>query len=272
MTLRLTFLNLVIAFNCIAQDTPKKKLHMYVFNVGDMQVKDISLWNPGVDVGQQKRFTVSAYLIRHPKGDLIWDTGLCDTLAKVPGGGENERLKATLPKTLISQLGELLVSPSDIDFVAVSHLHNDHIGNMNYFRSATLIVQEEEYNGMFKGTKALPLVDSLKNNKAIRLTGDHDVFGDGSVIIKRAPGHTAGHQVLFVNLPRTGPIVLSGDLWHFEKNRRLRGVPGFNFSKEATLISMDAIEAFIREKKATLWIQHDFEQNQTIPHSPKVIE
>lgn len=255
-----------------ANDKTGSPLHMYVFDVGDLTVFDISNWNPGVDEGKSAKFACSAYLIRHPKGDLMWDTGLNDGIADQPDGVANPRLLSQLHRTLKSQMDEINISPDEIEYLAVSHLHNDHIGNANLFRNATLIVQDEEYAGMFEVAQVSPFLDSLKHNRAIRLKGDHDVFGDGSVIIKRAPGHTEGHQVLYVNLPEVGPIVLSGDLYHFEKNRRLKGVPRFNFSKELTLKSMEEIEAFIKEKNATLWIQHDIDQSKKIPHAPTVIK
>jgi glyoxylase-like metal-dependent hydrolase (beta-lactamase superfamily II) len=262
---------MVSQLSCQELNNKNKALHMFVFDVGDLQVYDISNWNPGVDVGKSVKFACPAYLIRHPKGDLVWDTGLNDGIADLPEGISNPRLTGKLFRTLSSQLNEIKVAPSEVKYLAVSHSHNDHIGNANLFRNATLIVQEEEYNDMFNGSEVLPFVDSLKNNKAIKLKGDFDVFGDGSVIIKRAPGHTAGHQVLFVNLPETGPIVLSGDLYHFAKNRELKGVPEFNFSSELTIKSMKEIEAFIKQKKATLWIQHDIDHFMKTPHAPKII-
>lgn len=250
----------------------KPEIKMYAFEVGDILVKDISLFNKGVDEGQSMQFTNTAYLIRHPKGDLIWDTGLSDELAAAPDGNESAGFKMKMPKTLSGQLAEIGMEPADVEFLAVSHQHGDHTGNMNLFTRATLVLQEEEYEGLFNSQLANPSVDSLRNNQAIKLKADHDLFGDGSVVLMRTPGHTTGHQVLFVDLPETGPVVLSGDLWHFAKNRELRGVPQFNSDSTATLASMDKIEAFLKESGAKLWIQHDYAQQQGIPHSPEVIK
>ncbi len=247
------------------------QLHMYVFDVGDINVFDISNWSPGIDVGKSAKFACPAFLIRHPNGDLMWDTGLSDFLADSPNGRTNSLFTAKLYRTLSDQLMEINVNPMDVEYLAISHLHSDHIGNANLFRNATLIVQEEEYEAMFERDEVLSLVDSLKTNKAIKLSGDYDVFGDGSVIIKRAIGHTPGHQVIFVDLPEAGPIVLSGDLYHFAKNRELMKVPSFNFDKELTLKSMKEIEAFIESKNATLLIQHDIIQKEEILHSPNII-
>jgi N-acyl homoserine lactone hydrolase len=254
------------------EQVAKPAIQVYAFNVGDILVKDISLFNPGVDVGQPMQFSNTAYLIRHPKGDLIWDTGLPDGLSQMAEGNDSEAFLMKMPVTLASQLEAIGVAPSEVEFLAVSHLHGDHIGNVNMFTNATVILQKEEYDALFNGETPVAEVADLKVNPSVQLTGDHDVFGDGSVVIKRAPGHTPGHQVLFLDLAETGPVVLSGDLYHFAKNRELRGVPAFNTSKEESLASMDAIEAFIKEKNATLWIQHDYKQQQTIPHAPEVIK
>ena len=253
----------------VVQKPTEPKLKVYRFVVGDILVKDISLFNPGTDEGQSKRFTNSAYLIRHEKGDLIWDTGLPDALAELPDGNDSEAFLMKMPITMSSQLAEIGVKPEEVEYLALSHLHGDHTGNANLFKTATLLLQKEEYASLFEGETVNPAVDSLKNNQSVKLDGDHDVFGDGSVIIKRAPGHTSGHQVLFLDLEETGPVLLSGDLYHFTKNREVRGVPAFNVDKELTLASMDAIEEFLKVKNAKLWIQHDFEQNQGLPTSPE---
>ena len=152
----------------------------------------------------------------------------------------------------------------------------DHVGNANMFTASTLLTQESEYSAAFgpqaeRTDRGLSLYEELRDNETILLNGDHDVFGDGSVLILPAPGHTPGHQVLFVDLIETGPIVLSGDLYHFAENRVHRRVPAFNFDAEMTLQSMERIEAFLTETGATLWIQHDPEQNASIRHSPTYV-
>jgi glyoxylase-like metal-dependent hydrolase (beta-lactamase superfamily II) len=101
------------------------------------------------------------------------------------------------------------------------------------------------------------------------LDGDHDVFGDGSVRIIYTPGHTPGHQALLVNLSNTGPVILSGDLFHFRANRRLRRAPTFNYDPVMTLESMDRIEALIKETDAALWIEHDKALADTLRKAPE---
>ncbi len=176
---------------------------------------------------------------------VIWDTGLPDALAGFPDGNDSEAFLMKMPVTLSSQLAEIGVKPEEVEYLALSHLHGDHTGNDNLIKKATVLLQKEEYPGLFEGETVNPALDSLKDNQSVKLDEDHNVFGDGSVIIKRAPGHTPGLQVLFLDLEETGPVLLSVDLYHFTKNREARGVPAFNTDKEQTFASMDAIEAFI---------------------------
>lgn len=153
-------------------------------------------------------------------------------------------------------------------------MHFDHIGNVGLFPKATLLMQKEEYASAF-GPEAAKFGNDAKTyptlgaNPKQELSGDHDVFGDGTVVIKAAKGHTPGHQVLFVKLKKTGNLLLSGDLAHFTKNWDNRRVPSFNFDKDMSVKAMDEMAAFMKENKAKFWIQHDLEQNQKIKRSPK---
>jgi glyoxylase-like metal-dependent hydrolase (beta-lactamase superfamily II) len=102
-----------------------------------------------------------------------------------------------------------------------------------------------------------------------KLEGDLDVFGDGSVTILSTPGHTPGHQSLLVRLPRTGPVVLSGDIAHFKDNWDHRRVPAINDNKEETLASMQRVADVLAKEKAQLWINHDKAQRDTLKMSPQ---
>jgi N-acyl homoserine lactone hydrolase len=91
------------------------------------------------------------------------------------------------------------------------------------------------------------------------------------VVILSAPGHTPGHQVLFIDLEEYGPVVLSGDLYPTKENREKRLVPSFNFDRDSTLASMERIEAFIEERGARMIVQHSVEDYEALPHSPEVL-
>jgi N-acyl homoserine lactone hydrolase len=227
---------------------------LYVLNCGEGMAGDISRWS-GVDAGKPMPFVDSCYLVKHRDGWLLWDTGLPDAVAAMPDGLRPADPRAILwfrPKTLASQLAQLGVKPSDIRFVAVSHSHPDHIGNVEMFPQSMLLVQRAEYE-VPAGTPP-----RFKPDLPVTLLeGDRDVFGDGSVTIISTPGHTAGHQSLLVKLPRTGAVLLSGDAVHFRDNWDHRRVPGINFNKEQTSASMQRMADILARDHAQLWINHD---------------
>jgi N-acyl homoserine lactone hydrolase len=250
---------------------------LYAFNCGEARVKDISRWSPGVNAGKPMDFSDNCYLIRHAKGLMLWDSGYSDALAAMPNGLDTSLSVARLPRTLAAQLAEIGVAPAQITHLAFSHTHSDHVGNANLFTSATLYIQEPEYQAAF-GPNAAKFnfvaanYDKLRASPVMRLTGDHDVFGDGSVTIISTPGHTPGHQSLLVRLPKTGPVLLSGDLVHFQDNWANRRVPAFNFSKDESLQSMEKIAALLASTGAQLWINHDKAQSERVPRSPAYVE
>jgi glyoxylase-like metal-dependent hydrolase (beta-lactamase superfamily II) len=253
-----------------AQAGPSHVERLYILNCGEGVAGDISRWSPGVNVGQSMDFVDSCYLIKHSQGWLLWDTGLADTVAAMPDGLRPADPRAILwrrPKTLAAQLDQLGVKPVDIKYVAVSHSHPDHIGNVELFPQSMLLVQKAEYEGpagsppRFKPD--LPVT---------KLEGDRDVFGDGSVTIIATPGHTAGHQSLLVKLPKTGAVLLSGDTVHFKDNWDNRRVPSINFSREQTSASMQKIADIIVRDKAQIWINHDKAQRDGQRLSPDFYE
>ena len=271
-------LSLLLVFMLAAcatgQKAPPAGLHMYVFNCGTIDVLDISVFQPGIGKGEHKTLTDSCYLVVHPKGTLMWDTGLPDALAQTPEGKTVMNIFVVkMPKTLAGQLKEIGYAPDSIQYLGISHMHFDHIANANLFPGATLLMQKEEYDAAFGPEPAKYGFDpatypTMRANPVKTLSGDYDVFGDGTVVIKRTTGHTPGHQTLFVKLPNTGNIVLSGDLAHYTDNWMHKRVPSFNFDKEQSVKSMEETEQFLKANHATLWIQHDLEQNADIKHAP----
>jgi glyoxylase-like metal-dependent hydrolase (beta-lactamase superfamily II) len=183
----------------------------------------------------------------------------------------------TVTKPLLAQLAEAGFSTADITYLALSHFHYDHTGNANTFAGATWLVRQVERDAMFAemppGATNPSSYAALKNSKTVIVTSDeHDVFGDGTVIMKLAPGHTPGHQVLYVKLPKTGGVILSGDLYHFPEARTLKRVATVDADQQQTPISREAVEAFITKTRAQLWIQHDYIGNSRLKKSPKYYE
>jgi glyoxylase-like metal-dependent hydrolase (beta-lactamase superfamily II) len=240
------------------------KLRLYVLDCGTIAPMDPTLF--GVKPEEARRevsFVTPCYLIVHPKGTLIWDVGQVPD-QDIPEDG-TEVVRQGLLKAkhrLAPQLAALGYQPKDITFVAMSHYHLDHTANANMFAGSTWIVQQAEYDAMFTDAKtdirSPETYAELKGAKRITLNNaDHDVFGDGTVIIKTAPGHTPGHQMLFLKLVRFGPLLLAGDLYHLPEERTLDRVPTFDFDAAMTRQTRRNTEELLRKTGATMWIQHD---------------
>jgi glyoxylase-like metal-dependent hydrolase (beta-lactamase superfamily II) len=262
-----TFLTLAVLTTAATAQTKSGLDKLYILNCGEGVAGDISGWSPGVNAGKSMDFVDNCYLMHHNQGWMLWDTGLTDAIAAMPNGQAPADPRMThwrRPQTLASQLEALGVKPADIKYLAISHTHPDHIGNVEMFPQAMLLVQKAEYDwpnplgvGRFK-----------PEHPVTKLEGDHDVFGDGSVIIMATPGHTPGHQSLLVKLPNTGALLLSGDAVHFRSNWESRGVPENNTDKEKTRASMERIAQILAKENAQLWINHDKAQRDTLKLAP----
>ena len=260
----------------------ERSLRLYVFDCGTLHVADVSRFNLKKEEVASTDLSVACFLIVHPKGTLVWDTGAVADDTWQPTG-KDVAVHLTLPsgesrdlivrRTLKSQLAEIGYRPSDITYLALSHYHYDHTANANEFAGATWLVRQVERDAMFAdhspATTNFATYSALRNSKTIILTtSDYDVFGDGAVMIKFAPGHTPGHQLLYVKLPKTGGVVLSGDLYHYPEERTLNRVPNFDFDPAQTRESRAALEVFLKQSGAQLWIQHDLFGNAKLKKSP----
>ena len=205
----------------------------------------------------------------HPRGTLMWDVGVIpDSLVEAQANNAkanvNPTVAAVVTRTLKSQLAQVGYKPEDLTYVAISHAHIDHTANLNAFAASMWLTRAAERDFMWAENN--PRVNptfytALKNSKVTVIDkAEHDVFGDGSVIMKAAPGHTPGHQVLILKLARTGPIMLSGDLYHYPEERTFKRRPPDNeFSVEQSAASRRAIEDYLGKTKMPLWIEHDYE-------------
>lgn len=249
-----------------------------IFECGQATTIDKSIFSPGIDVGVAQDIPINCYLIDHDGELMMWDAGLSDGLIEKPEGVKIAAGKMTIfvKKTLASQMKEVGISPEDVKHLAFSHMHPDITGNSGRFTNATWYVQEPEYEAAFgpepeKFRFNPKTYNALRSNKTVKLNGRRDIFGDGSVVIIPAPGHTPGSQVLYVELP-SGPVILAGDLWPFESNRENNIMVPNDFDVKMSRRSMKAINDLAAETGAKIWINHDRDQSAALPHAPRSIE
>jgi len=228
---------LFVAFSCKenkieSKDTAdtaeviKPEVKLYTFNGGTVLVNNLELFSQDTTYqGQTKEFADPYYVISHPKGNLMWDAGLPEGLIAMeePFTDPSGAFTVSRKDSVVNQLKSIGMSPSDIKYLALSHTHFDHSGHANVFKEATWLVQKTEYDFITSEDAQKNNADNYNAIKELtntqKLNGEFDVFGDGTVVIKSMPGHTPGHQVLFLNLAETGSVLLTGDLYHLYENR-----------------------------------------------------
>jgi glyoxylase-like metal-dependent hydrolase (beta-lactamase superfamily II) len=259
-----------------APKTPR----LYVFDCGTLNVTTEGVQRYHVTTGEvgETRMPVPCFLIVHPRGTLMWDVGVIpdSVVESQPQGAKadvNPVVAAVVTRTLRSQLQQVGYSPADITYVAISHAHIDHTANLNAFAGSTWLTRpaERDFMWMENNPRVNPtFYTSLKGSKVTLIEKDeYDVFGDSSVVMKAAPGHTPAHQVLILRLASTGRVMLSGDLYHYPQERSLRRPPPDNeFNVEQSAASRRLIEDYLQKTKTELWIEHDFNANAKLKKSP----
>jgi glyoxylase-like metal-dependent hydrolase (beta-lactamase superfamily II) len=208
------------------------------------------------------QFVYSCYLVKHGDDYLLWDTGHAMTAPKVA------------PKeSLVDLLAKVDVKPDQIKYVGISHYHADHTGQVASFPKATLLIGAREWDAITapkpaEGVNYKPFENWAKGEGKVEpLAIDKDVFGDGSVIVLRTPGHTPGHQSLLVRLA-SGAVILSGDAVHFRENYDSDGVPMFNYDRAQTVASVERLKKLVATQNAKLIIQHDARDIDKLPAFP----
>ncbi|HEX4241328.1 MAG TPA: N-acyl homoserine lactonase family protein [Steroidobacteraceae bacterium] len=245
---------------------------LYVFDCGTLVYNKPEDYNLTRDEVKDTNMGVTCYLVVHPKGTLIFDTGLNDRLIGRPLYENVLDGYAQIKfNTLSGQLSDIGVSPAGIDYLVLSHYHWDHIGNAGDFAHSTWLVYKGDRDQMFSSAaRAYPWFGqyaALEHSKTMLLSGDHDVFGDGTVVVLATPGHTEGHCSLLVRLKNTGPVVLSGDLYHYPEERALKRMPDEE-KTTGTVESRKKIEELVRRTGAQLWVGHSMEFFRTVRKSP----
>jgi N-acyl homoserine lactone hydrolase len=216
---------------------------------------------------KNKILSNGCYLIRHEKQFMLWDTGFS------PASLGKYKSMVEMSRTLLVQLQKIDVQPEQISIIGLSHHDFDHTGQAANFPKARLFMGKADFDHLAAGEQELaasediaPWLGSGANAEAV--VGDKDIFGDGSVLMLATPGHTEGHHSLLVRLPTFGPVVLSGDLWHFSEQLSHNGMPSRNVDRADTLASMDRVQKIIGNLKATLVIQHEAADVEKLPVFP----
>jgi glyoxylase-like metal-dependent hydrolase (beta-lactamase superfamily II) len=252
---------------------------LYRLDCGRSLANDESVWTPGENVGKSIEFSSTCWLLKRGSEWLLWDTGVPESALNDPRGWSTlpKLIVYRLDKTLTSQLAEIGLKTSDVTYVAVSHTHGDHIGNVGLFPNSTVLMQRAEYTWISSPDGTNDNVNQLKalarkllgTPKQLQLLdGDTDVFGDGSVTLISTPGHTPGHQSLLVHLKNSGFIILSGDVAHSEDNFEKDIVPSLNTDKAASIASMDRVRRMMATYQAKLFINHDKAQSDILKLLP----
>jgi glyoxylase-like metal-dependent hydrolase (beta-lactamase superfamily II) len=208
-------------------------------------------------------FTFSCYVIKHGSDYMVWDTGY------LPGSTAN-----ATNKPLADLLKQINVQPDQVKYVGISHFHADHTGQLAPFTNATLLIGKGDWDGVnaqppMGGANVAGFKEWLSEKRKVEpQSSDKDVFGDGSVVMFRTPGHTPGHSSLLVRLKDKGPVILVGDAVHMHENYDHDGVPGFNYDRAQTIASIQRIKQIEKNLKATVIIQHDPRDIGKLPAFP----
>jgi glyoxylase-like metal-dependent hydrolase (beta-lactamase superfamily II) len=265
---------------------PPKVMRLYVFDCGLLNIAPAGVARYHVTPAEtgETRMPVPCFLVAHPKGTLMWDVGVIpdETVEAMQSKGGahfdvNPVSAAVVTRTLKSQLAAIGYSPTDITYVAISHAHKDHSANLNEFASSTWLVRPAEREFMWKkGNERVEpsFYTKLEHSKSISLDKDeYDVFGDGKVVMKAAPGHTPGHQVLVLQLASLGRVMIAGDLYHYLPERTLHRAPPDNeFSVQQSAASRATIEEYLKKTKTSVWIEHEWAANAKLKKSPAYYE
>lgn len=278
--MRVVVLMIALAGSLMAQQKPPApaSVRLYILDCGTIvDMNPVSYDLKLEEIKGPLDFITPCYLVVHPKGSLIWDVGqIAD--ANMPASGPGSQGPFRVSKKLLPQLATLGYTPANITYIAMSHYHGDHSANANEFAaSSTWIVQEPERAAMFAEPvpRMAPIAQysKLRDAKTILVKStDHDLFGDGSVVIKYAPGHTPGHQMLFLRLAKIGPVLLAGDLYHYPEERTLDRVPSFDTNRDQTRDSRRKVEEFLKSTRSQLWIQHDKALYEKLKKAPDYID
>ncbi len=265
--------------NSTSQSITQPTVKLYAMDCGITEISDMSDFSiEGKYQGEKLTLVYPCYLISHPKGDLIWDTGLPQSLADIPGGVKMGVYHMQVNANIEQQLAQVNKTAKDIEFLSLSHSHSDHSGNANLFAQSTFIVNALEREHMFSDNQkqadkeGFAMYSALEKAKTTTFTDQHDVFGDGTVVMKSMPGHTVGSAILMLKLAKAGPVFLTGDMYTHARARTLGTYTMYHGDQAQTKKSRQAFEALVKQQNARVIIQHEKADYDALPAFPAYLE
>ena len=225
---------------------------------------------------------IECFLIVHPRGRLLFDTGLhCETMTNMLGRYGEERARrfgvhSRAGDDVVSQLARLGLTPADVSFVANSHWHFDHCGGNEFFPEATILVQKCEMDAarspevLAQGTYRPSPRDFEHALRYRPIDGEHDVFGDGTVVLFPTYGHTPGHQSLRARAGRE-TLVFTADACYTRENMDRQVLPTVVWDETEMAHSLRRLRELRDKQGARMLYGHDPEQWTTLPHAPAAL-
>ena len=261
-----------------------QSMRLYVFSSGSLG----GFPKAALQIGGQGNVDwapVGFYVIRHPKGNVIFDTGNNDKTITNPDGwwgplAKGFGLKMTKDDAMAAQLAKIGMKTSDIKYVVVGHMHLDHGGNVSQFPNATFVVQDDEMKAAWWPDPGYSIYyipgdfEDTKKYNMIRLKGDLDLFNDGTFRIYRAPGHTPGSQFALVKLPKTGAIILTSDTVYLKESldkNLIPPIPG-TWSPMGMYEGYQKIRQLRDAENAQVFFAHDPEVFKATKKAPEFYE
>lgn len=253
-------------------------LRIYAFHGGG-EIADMSIFDPfHPDVGTKVDIPYFFYVIAHPQGNVLFDTGGHPSLVSDPRmrlGDAADDFEVTMQKgdDVVSQIKRAGFSPTDIDHVVLSHLHYDHAGGIEFFPEAAFYAQQRELEFAhwppIYQREVYVRADFDHPIEWNELVGDRDLFGDGRVLIFPTPGHTAGHQSMLVQLDDKRAVILVADAAYLPRNIDENVLPGIVWSPDAMVSSWRRIRELQRSHNADLIFTHDLDWAQKTRVAPE---
>ncbi len=235
-----------------------------------------NIYIPEADRDEYVDSPVPVFLVKHPEGNVLFDTGPNPEVFEDPAAVWGGLAKAFLPigdkeSGIVAQLKKIGLAPGDVKYVVNSHLHFDHAGGNRFFPDATFLVSalemecarrpELEGKGYFSSDWDIPL-------DYHPLEGAFDIFDDDRLIIHPMPGHTPGHQGMLIRLDKTGPIILAGDATPCHENFEQRLISRNNLDDEQARMTIDRLHEMVACEKAVVIYGHDQREWERLKEAP----